>query len=120
MAKKQVKYSSKDLLIKEFLLNLAKKQHEHADDWFAEKKLTGSWVFGSLNDNSLRHGSGYSNQLSESMVNIIYDNRIDSNILETQKHQIIEAAKYTLEQCDTPVKGSLNDFYESVYNEVTK
>jgi hypothetical protein len=73
MAKKKVKYNSDDLLIKEFLISLAKEQYDHADNYFAIKKLSGAWEFGSTNDNSLRHGSGYHNQLSASMVQIIYE-----------------------------------------------
>jgi len=41
-----------------------------------------------------------------------------NDLLETQKLQIFDAVKYTLEQCDTPRKGSLNDFFEEIYNKV--
>lgn len=62
-------------------------------------------------------------KLCQSIVRVVIKDvikRIDSELLETEKQQIFDSVKYTLEQCDTPRKGSLNDFFEEVYNQVTK
>lgn len=40
--------------------------------------------------------------------------------LKTEKQQIFDVSKYTLEKCDTPRNGSLIGFFEEVYNKVTK
>ena len=70
--KKQVKYSSEDLEIKEWLLSLAKTQYPHADDFYAVKNLKDNWVFGAINSSILRHGSGIHNEMKGSMVKIIF------------------------------------------------
>ena len=71
--KKTVKYSAEDLEIKEFLIGLAKEQYDHGDSFYAIKKLSGSWEFGSSNDEPMKFGNGYTNQLAGNMVKLLFD-----------------------------------------------
>ena len=70
--KKTVKYSAEDLEIKEFLIGLAKEQYDHGDSFYAIKKLSGSWEFGSSNDEPMKFGNGYTNQLAGNMVKLLF------------------------------------------------
>ena len=58
--------------------------------------------------------------LNHKYVKDYLESRLKSTYLKKEKQQIIDAAQFVLEQCDTPRKGSLNDFFEEVYDEVIK
>jgi len=73
MKNNTIKYTEKDLQIKEWLIGLAKIQYDHGDDFYAYKSKNGKWHFGSSNDEPMKFGNGYENILPEGMVEIIYD-----------------------------------------------